>query len=303
MAQILQRVAPDGKSAEVMQHSVLAKDDHGGATGSEPGERGRVLLVDDGETNRMIARAMLRRAGFIVDEAFDGAEAVDLVLQHHYAAVLMDVAMPVMDGVEATRAIRQLPAPNCDVPVVALTAHDTPADRMRCLEAGMDDYIAKPLRYAELVQVLERNARPADETDAPAEKSGCCEDAETVNVEGLGTTVVIQCEKLAQLEEDAGPEAMQDLIVMYLGEADRLTAALMAADKSVSAKDRSRWAHSLKSSSASFGARAVELTAAVLEKSYEKGDFARAELFLHQLPALAEMTKQAFSKRGLGRPQ
>ncbi|RVU36461.1 response regulator [Hwanghaeella grinnelliae] len=286
-----------------MQQSVLAKGDHGGTTGSEPGERGRVLLVDDGETNRMIARAMLRRAGFIVDEAFDGAEAVDLVLQHAYAAVLMDVAMPVMDGVEATRAIRQLPAPNCDIPVVALTAHDTPADRMRCLEAGMDDYIAKPLRYAELVQVLDRNARPADEAEAPADKAACCEDAETVDVEGLGKTVVIQCEKLAQLEEDAGPEAMRDLIVMYLGEADRLTAALMAADKSVSAKDRSRWAHSLKSSSASFGARAVELTAAVLEKSYDKGDFTRAELFLRQLPALGELTMQAFAKRGLGRSQ
>ncbi|WP_425407340.1 response regulator [Hwanghaeella sp.] len=288
-----------------MQYSVLAKIDHQGGSGADAVERGRVLLVDDGETNRMIAKAMLRRAGFIVDEAIDGAEAVDLALQCNYAAVLMDVAMPVMDGVAATRAIRQLPAPNCDVPVIALTAHDTPTDRMRCLEAGMDDYIAKPLRYVELVQVLERNARPVEEIEQAStkEKNAGVEDGETVEVEGLGQTVLIQGDKLAQLEEDAGPEAMRDLIVMYLGEADRLTVALSSADETVSGKDRSRWAHSLKSSSASFGARAMELTAAILEKAYENGDFARAELFLRQLPALGELTVQAFSKRGLGRPQ
>lgn len=284
-----------------MQHTALAKDDERGRTGQEAGDRGRVLLVDDGETNRMIARSMLRRAGFIVDEAMDGAEAVDFALQYNYAAVLMDVAMPVMDGVQATRAIRQLPAPNCDVPVVALTAHDTPTDRMRCLEAGMDDYIAKPLRYAELLQVLDRNTRPLDEPEQESSKTAIVDDGDAVDVEGLGQTVLIQGEKLAQLEEDAGPEAMQDLIVMYLGEAERLTAALLEADHTVSPKEKARWAHSLKSSSASFGARAMELTAAVLEKSFESGDFARADGFLRQLPALCRQTTRAFSKRGLGK--
>lgn len=285
-----------------MQHSALAKEDK---TPREPetADRGRVLLVDDGETNRMIARAMVRRAGFVVDEAFDGAEAVDLALQHNYAAVLMDVAMPVMDGVQATRAIRQLPAPNCDVPVVALTAHDTPSDRIRCLEAGMDDYLAKPLRFAELVRVLQRNARPVDEIDQQADETRSAADEETVHIDGLGQAVILAGDKLAQLEEDAGQEAMQDLIVMYLGEAERLIDALTASDKVQSAKDKSRWAHSLKSSSASFGARAMEMTAAVIEKSYEKGDFARAEHFSGQLHGLAELTVRAFAQRGLGRPQ
>ena len=287
-----------------MQHSVLATEEQ--ETDREPGfsERGRVLLVDDGETNRMIAKAMVRRAGFIVDEAFDGAEAVDLALQYSYVAILMDVAMPVMDGVEATRAIRQLPAPNCDVPVVALTAHDTPGDRIRCLEAGMDDYIAKPLRYAELVRVLDRNVRPAEDAEQEAATPGDeNSDGETVRIEGLGQTVLIQGDKLSQLEEDAGPDAMKDLIVMYLGEADRLISALTSTDGTVSTQERSRWAHSLKSSSASFGARAIEVTAAILEKSYDTGDLARAAVFLRQLPALGEMTLQAFSERGLGRPQ
>lgn len=290
-----------------MQQGALAKEDQEGAHEPETDGRGRVLLVDDGETNRMIARAMLRRAGFVVDEAVDGAEAVDLALQQNYAVILMDVAMPVMDGVEATRSIRQLPAPNCDVPVVALTAHDTPTDRMRCVEAGMDDYIAKPLRYAELVRALERNVRAVDDQDAVPNAVGGTDDAEghegSVQIDGLGQTVVIQADKLSQLEEDAGREAMQDLIVMYLGEAERLVADLTDAGASISAKERARLAHSLKSSSASFGARAMELTAAVLEKSFEKGDHARAEGFLRQLPALKEMTAQAFSTRGLGRYQ
>lgn len=288
----------------ILQHGALAKDEQERARAPTVGERGRVLLVDDGETNRMIAQAMLRRAGFVVDEAFDGAEAVDLALQFSYSAILMDVAMPVMDGVEATRAIRQLPAPNCDVPVVALTAHDTPADRIRCLEAGMDDYLAKPLRYVELVRVLERNVRPMDESTQPVSSATSGEGSgEVIQIEGLGQTVLVQGNKLAQLEEDAGSEAMQDLIVMYLGEAERLVAALQDADETVPLKEKSRWAHSLKSSSASFGARAMELLSAVLEKGFENGDLARTDLFLRQLPSVREYTARAFAARGLGRPK
>ena len=112
---------------------------------------------------------------------------------------------------------------------------------------------------------------------------------ETVRIEGIGDTVIVQGEKLAQLEQDAGREAMQDLIVMYLGEAERLIASLLEGDESVSAKEKSRWAHSLKSSSASFGARAVEVTAAVIEKSYKNGDVVKAAIFVRQLPALEQI--------------
>jgi signal transduction histidine kinase/CheY-like chemotaxis protein len=109
----------------------------------------RVLLVEDHEVNRLLALALLRRAGVAPDVAVDGAEAVRLVANGAYDLVLMDMQMPELDGVEATRQIRALPLPHRPR-IVAVTANASPADRARCFEAGMDGFLSKPYRLAEL---------------------------------------------------------------------------------------------------------------------------------------------------------
>ncbi|NML45126.1 response regulator [Ramlibacter sp. G-1-2-2] len=113
----------------------------------------RVLLVEDNETNKVVASLLLRRAGIEVDVASDGAEALERVEQSCYDAVLMDAHMPVLDGVDATRALRARPG-HADLPVIAMTASVLQRDRERFLQAGMDDFIAKPLELEAMWDVL-----------------------------------------------------------------------------------------------------------------------------------------------------
>ncbi|MBE7368155.1 response regulator [Ramlibacter pallidus] len=114
---------------------------------------GRVLLVEDNEVNQVVACAFLRKVGLEVEVAADGQAAVEAVQRASFDAVLMDMHMPVMDGMEATRAIRALPGLR-HLPVIAMTASVLPPDRQRCIDAGMDDFIAKPLDVSGMWRVL-----------------------------------------------------------------------------------------------------------------------------------------------------
>jgi signal transduction histidine kinase/CheY-like chemotaxis protein len=127
-----------------------------GSVGEVSQEReGRVLLVEDNPVNRTVVDAMLRSLGLQVSMAGDGAEAVSMASKEKFALVLMDCRLPVMDGYEATRRIRQLPGLDT-LPIVALTANARHGDREICLQAGMNDYLAKPFKRTDLQQVLQR---------------------------------------------------------------------------------------------------------------------------------------------------
>jgi signal transduction histidine kinase/CheY-like chemotaxis protein len=121
------------------------------------GPRGRVLVVDDSSINQLVAVRMLEKAGCRCDVAANGLEAVSALASAPYDLVFMDCQMPEMDGFEATRRIR---AQGRRVPIIAMTAGAMVGDRERCLEAGMDDYIAKPVQTPELYQKLDQYLRP-----------------------------------------------------------------------------------------------------------------------------------------------
>ncbi|GAB7079329.1 hypothetical protein JCM14635_10020 [Megalodesulfovibrio paquesii] len=123
-----------------------------------------VLLAEDNPTNQQVAVEMLERLGARVDVAANGLEAVQRVQAYHYDAVLMDVQMPVMDGYSATTAIREYLA-GAPLPIIAMTAHAMQGDREKCLAAGMDDYVTKPIDQARLADVLHRWL-PSDDTAA-----------------------------------------------------------------------------------------------------------------------------------------
>jgi CheY-like chemotaxis protein len=121
----------------------------------------RILLAEDNPVNQRVALKMLERLGYQADVVGDGQAAVDAVRRHGYRLVLMDLQMPVLDGLAATRAIRAEPG-GADVVIVAITANAMQGDREACLEAGMNDYLDKPVKLSDLQALLERLRLQAD---------------------------------------------------------------------------------------------------------------------------------------------
>ncbi|MGJ3233127.1 MAG: ATP-binding protein [Oceanicaulis sp.] len=150
----LQRAAPAAPVEPAPAEPVLA----------EPGSDGpRILVAEDNPINQEVVRGFLKLKGWTCDLAPDGAEALAAVQRSAYDVVLMDVQMPGMDGIEATRRIRALPAPLRDLPIVALTANAMRGDERRCIEAGMDGYVAKPIErdrlFDEIARVMTQDGR------------------------------------------------------------------------------------------------------------------------------------------------
>jgi PAS domain S-box-containing protein len=149
----------------------------------------RILVVEDVEMNQEIARAALEKAGHVVDVVGDGAEAIKAVQTKSYDLVLMDIQMPVMDGVTATRHIRALEHPACDLPIIAMTANVLPQQVSAFLAAGMDGHIGKPFNLEELYAIVEQQALPA----SPEQPS-------------LETALLLDREKFQRLSATLGPE-------------------------------------------------------------------------------------------------
>ncbi|AIC18892.1 MULTISPECIES: ATP-binding protein [Pseudomonas] len=124
-------------------------------SGHAHGEGRNVLLVEDNPVNQTVIQAMLRSLGFTVSIATDGAQAIRSAESLIFEAILMDCRLPLIDGYEATRQIRQLPG-CADLPIIALTANALQGDREACLSAGMNDYLAKPFKRTDLQQILQR---------------------------------------------------------------------------------------------------------------------------------------------------
>jgi CheY-like chemotaxis protein len=135
-------------SPNVLQPAEKPRTEHHRAGGS------RILLVEDDDVNQKYVLRVLQRNGFQADLAVDGRRAVDAVMKSEYDLVLMDVQMPRMDGLEATAQIRFREGSNRHTPIVGLTANALPGDRERCLAAGMDDYLSKPVSVEQLKNAI-----------------------------------------------------------------------------------------------------------------------------------------------------
>src|SRR5918999_1691106 len=132
----------------------------------------RLLVAEDNSVNQKVAVAMLEKLGYDAEIAVNGVEAVERVGGKDFAAILMDCQMPEMDGYEATAAIRRLELRKDSgrIPIIAMTAAAMEGDREKCLAAGMDDYISKPVRLPELYAVLQRwtsDSRPSPAAEKP----------------------------------------------------------------------------------------------------------------------------------------
>jgi PAS domain S-box-containing protein len=201
----------------------------------------QILVVEDNAVNQKLAQLLLQKMGYSADMTSNGREALEALERRWYDLVLMDVEMPEMDGLEATRQIHQRwPAPRPHI--IAVTANALSEEREVCLAAGMDDYLTKPIRADELASALARVAprpRPPEQAEEPAP-----EDA-------LDGSVL---ERLQASLGDSGPEAVGDLIDTFLAEAPGLISTFHRALARRDAVEMHRAAHTLKSNAATFGA-------------------------------------------------
>jgi two-component system sensor histidine kinase/response regulator len=229
----------------------------------------RVLLVEDNELNQDVATEILESAGCVVSKASDGARAVAMVSENPYDIVLMDMQMPVMDGLAATIEIRK-DRRFTDLPIIAMTANALREDQERCLVAGMNDYITKPIDPARLFDAIAKHYRaasalPPDSLDtehSKAEQEGRRASIPTIpgidTASGLGRVM-------------GNRRLYADLLERYReGQAnapDKVSAALSAGDRKLA----ERIAHTLKGLSGNIGADEVQSAAAVLEPAISSG--------------------------------
>ena len=130
----------------------------------------RILLAEDNPVNQLVATRILEKQGYALEVASNGHEAIEILARQPFDLVLMDVQMPEMDGIETTKAIREKEARSDEhIPIVAMTAHAMKGDKERCLDAGMDDYVAKPIKAEDLLEVIHRFL---GDSEAPGEDEG-----------------------------------------------------------------------------------------------------------------------------------
>ncbi|MBT9555699.1 MAG: response regulator [Myxococcales bacterium] len=224
----------------------------------------RILLVEDNSINARLATLVLERLGLDLVRATNGAEAVELFRSQEFAVVLMDCHMPVMDGYDATRRMRRLEAESTwsrpRARIIAVTADVTAGERERCLEAGMDDYVSKPIHVESL--------RTAIEVGLVLQST-----AEVSPVSAPQAAQVAVCqETLNELLDVIGPEGVAEVMSAWLTDTPGLVAqlnVLAGGDDQVTLR---RVAHSLKGSSAVFALTGIQEAAASLEEAASKGE-------------------------------
>ena len=232
----------------------------------------RVLLVEDNEINQEVAIGQLEDAELFFDLAENGAEAVRMVRENDYDVVLMDMQMPVMDGIEATRVIRSDPRFNT-LPIIAMTANALVSDREMCLEAGMNDHIAKPIDPDQLFGVLLRWIRRPEgdgaattkrATGAQPSDAGARSDALPLDIDGIDAK--------SALKRTGGNRKRYETLLrrfaqQQAGAVDVIRTALSMGD----AATAERTAHSLKGAAGTLGAMALSEAAAKVETAVKAG--------------------------------
>jgi len=250
-------------------------EDSAAATEGVPERRPVVLLAEDNLVNQKVMALALRRLGYDVECASNGHAAVAAAARRRYAAILMDCQMPVMDGFDATRGIRELP--HGDVPIIALTAAALESDRERCFEAGMNDYLSKPVQRVDLERMMSKWAvnTPERVPEVPLKEMIMTESKSVLDQEVLAS--------LRELGGEDDPGLFVELVNMFLEDTPERMRALADAMEHGDPTALERSAHALKSSAANLGALDLSKLFREIESAGREGDLGRAAPLVAQM--------------------
>jgi PAS domain S-box-containing protein len=241
-----------------------------------------ILVAEDNAINRELSTRLLQKHGHTVTAVTTGREAVDLLDKDagNFDIVLMDVEMPDMDGFQATAIIREKEkVSGKHIPIIAVTAYAVKGDRERCLAAGMDGYVPKPIRYQELIETIQRLVLdvPDIPTHAPPEEPA----------------VGVLDEALLMSRVDNDPQLLRDLVDLFVEDCPRRVDELRVALDRKDAKAVERAAHALKGCTSNLAAQTASEVAHKLESLARAGDLADAESLLQELECQLERLKPA----------
>jgi len=262
----------------------LLTSDRANALPLRPRIGARILLVEDSTANQMVMKSILEHSGLNVDVAGNGKEALILVSELVYDIILMDISMPEMDGMEATRKIRQLPGKKGDTPIIALTAHALPGDKERFLASGMDDYLTKPVDVRATLNCIARwiGEEPGELPLTDASQLPVSDD--DPDLDGLR---YVDEGVLLQLAKDTSPDVVPELIAFYIPDARRRVGLIESAIKDQDIEVLEFEAHTLGSSSAAHGNRSLHTLSRQIEHYCQDGNREQAFSLALRLPDIA----------------
>ncbi len=255
------------------------------------------LVAEDNPVNQSVARRLLERDGHRVALVDNGQAAVDAVAAGTFDLVFMDIQMPVMGGLEATRAIRRLPGPAARVPVIALTANTVVGFDGVCRDAGMTDYLGKPINRKQLARVLatytaDASAKAEDPPPAASPAADAADAPAAAVDEGLLDETVID-----EFVDTLGASALADMLAVLAADAAervvRLEAAVEAGDCVAVDHD----AHAMKSAAGTLGLAALQQRCAAVERAGKGADHAEADRLIRGLAALVDRSVVALKDR------
>ncbi|HEX8099618.1 MAG TPA: PAS domain S-box protein, partial [Actinomycetota bacterium] len=231
----------------------------------------RILVAEDNAVNQQLAVLLLQKLGYRADLASDGAEALESLERQRYDVVLMDVQMPEMDGLEATRRIHQRWGSRDRPYIIAVTANAMEGDREACLAAGMDDYLSKPIRDDELAAALARSSRGQ-------------------------SAAVLDPVAMERLRDAVGSDAVVELAQTFIADSQRLLSELRDDISAGRAPEARRRAHSLKSTAATFGATELSEQCRHLEHLAQSGTLDGADDLLSRIEEQLHRTHDALKE-------
>jgi len=253
--------------------------------------RQSILLVEDSPANQAVVKAVLNKKPYDVDVANNGLEALDRTARKKYDIILMDLAMPLMDGIQATHAIRENTNANQSTTIIAMTANAFAEDREKCLDAGMDDFISKPIDVGVFLSCLEKwQFSDTEKKDEPASDSVTVAGKKNIDKSILDINI------LQQLLRDTSAEILYKIIDIYAEETEKRIPIMLNLHSKKKWKELSNEAHALKSSSGSFAAVALQKKAQCIEASATALDIASLESDMNNFEGVASKSLIALKK-------